>query len=83
MRARSRNAPGCRTSRGHDAISRQFKFADFNEAFRFKTRVAIKAQQIDHHPFNVYSNVDITLSTHDANRISERAPFIDEVAAEN
>jgi len=72
---------------GRDAIQRHFRFADFNEAFGFMTRVAIKAQEMDHHPewFNVYSNVEITLSTHDANGITERdirlARFIDEVTA--
>jgi hypothetical protein len=35
---------------GRDAIQRQLKFADFNEAFGFMTRVAIKAQEMDHHP---------------------------------
>lgn len=69
-----------------DAIRRQFAFADFNEAFGFMTRVAIKAQQMDHHPewFNVYNKVEITLSTHEANGVTERdialAKFIDGVA---
>ncbi|WP_133649701.1 4a-hydroxytetrahydrobiopterin dehydratase [Paraburkholderia flava] len=69
-----------------DAIRRQFVFADFNEAFGFMTRVAIKAQQMDHHPewFNVYNKVEITLSTHEANGVTERdialAKFIDGVA---
>jgi 4a-hydroxytetrahydrobiopterin dehydratase len=66
-----------------DAIRRTFEFADFNEAFGFMTRVAIKAQEMDHHPewFNVYNKVDITLSTHEANGVTERdialATFID------
>jgi 4a-hydroxytetrahydrobiopterin dehydratase len=66
-----------------DAITREFKFADFNEAFGFMTRVAIKAQEMDHHPewFNVYNKVAITLSTHEANGVTERdirlAQFID------
>jgi 4a-hydroxytetrahydrobiopterin dehydratase len=70
-----------------DAIQRAFKFADFNEAFGFMTRVAIKAQEMDHHPewFNVYNKVDITLSTHEANGVTERdiklAAFIDSVTA--
>jgi 4a-hydroxytetrahydrobiopterin dehydratase len=69
-----------------DAIRRQFAFADFNEAFGFMTRVAIKAQQMDHHPewFNVYNKVEITLTTHEANGVTERdialARFIDGVA---
>ncbi|MEM5296998.1 4a-hydroxytetrahydrobiopterin dehydratase [Burkholderia sp. JPY481] len=68
-----------------DAIRRTFEFADFNEAFGFMTRVAIKAQEMDHHPewFNVYNKVDITLSTHEANGVTERdialATFIDSV----
>jgi 4a-hydroxytetrahydrobiopterin dehydratase len=70
-----------------DAIQRAFKFADFNEAFGFMTRVAIKAQEMDHHPewFNVYNKVDITLSTHEANGVTERdiklANFIDSITA--
>ena len=58
---------------GRDAIQRHFKFADFNEAFGFMTRVAIKAQEMDHHPewFNVYNKVEITLSTHDAGGLTE------------
>ncbi|EEA03824.1 transcriptional coactivator/pterin dehydratase [Burkholderia sp. H160] len=69
-----------------DAIRRAFQFADFNEAFGFMTRVAIKAQEMDHHPewFNVYSKVDITLSTHEANGVTERdialATFIDSIS---
>jgi 4a-hydroxytetrahydrobiopterin dehydratase len=72
---------------GRDAIQRQFKFADFNEAFGFMTRVAIKAQEMDHHPewFNVYNKVEITLSTHEANGLTQRdiklAQFIDSITA--
>ncbi|VAV91902.1 Pterin-4-alpha-carbinolamine dehydratase [hydrothermal vent metagenome] len=53
-----------------DAISRKFIFVDFAEAFAFMTRVAIHAEQADHHPewFNVYNKVEITLTTHDAKR---------------
>jgi 4a-hydroxytetrahydrobiopterin dehydratase len=70
-----------------DAIQRSFQFADFNEAFGFMTRVAIKAQEMDHHPewFNVYNKVDITLSTHEANGVTARdvelASFIDSITA--
>jgi 4a-hydroxytetrahydrobiopterin dehydratase len=68
---------------GRDAISRSLKFKDFNTAFTFMTRVALKAERMDHHPewFNVYNRVDVTLSTHDAGGLSERdvamAAFID------
>jgi 4a-hydroxytetrahydrobiopterin dehydratase len=71
---------------GSDAIHKEFKFKDFNQAFGFMTRVALKAEQMDHHPewFNVYNRVEITLSTHDAGGLTERdvklATFIDSVA---
>lgn len=51
-----------------DAIAKTFTFADFSEAFGFMARVALKAEQMNHHPewFNVWSRVSVTLSTHDA-----------------
>lgn len=56
------------------AIERKFAFADFVEAFGFMTRVAILAEKADHHPewFNVYNRVEITLTTHDADGVSQR-----------
>jgi len=56
------------------AISRDFKFADFNEAFGFMARVALAAEKADHHPewSNVYNQVQITLTTHDAGGLSKR-----------
>ena len=59
---------------GRDAIQKSFKFADFNAAFGFMSRVALLAEKADHHPewFNVYNRVDITLSTHDAGGLSQR-----------
>lgn len=58
---------------GRDAISRSYKFASFNEAFGFMSRVALAAEKLDHHPewFNVYNKVDVTLATHDADGITE------------
>jgi 4a-hydroxytetrahydrobiopterin dehydratase len=56
------------------AIAREFKFADFSEAFAFMTRVALLAEKADHHPewSNVYNRVAITLTTHDAGGLSAR-----------
>jgi 4a-hydroxytetrahydrobiopterin dehydratase len=66
--------PGWSLAREGKAITRTFTFADFNEAFGFMTRVALLADKADHHPewFNVYSRVEITLTTHDAGGLSER-----------
>jgi 4a-hydroxytetrahydrobiopterin dehydratase len=49
-------------------ITRSFRFRDFNEAFAFMTRVALAAEQADHHPewANVWNRVDIFLTTHSA-----------------
>jgi 4a-hydroxytetrahydrobiopterin dehydratase len=57
-----------------DAIRKKFVFADFNEAFGFMARVALTAEKFDHHPewSNVYKNVEVTLSTHDAGGLTER-----------
>lgn len=51
-----------------DAISHEFKFRNFSEAFGFMTRVALLAEKADHHPdwSNSYNRVSITLSTHSA-----------------
>ncbi len=59
---------------GRDAITRSFKFKNFNEAWGFMNRVALLAEQQDHHPewFNVYNRVDILLSTHDCDGLSQR-----------
>lgn len=59
---------------GTGAISRDFKFKDFSEAFAFMTRVALLAQTADHHPewSNVYSKVSITLTTHDAGGLTTK-----------
>ncbi len=59
---------------GRDAITRSVRFADFSAAWGFMTRVALLAEQQDHHPewSNVYNRVDITLTTHDAGGLSAR-----------
>ncbi|NMA98316.1 MAG: 4a-hydroxytetrahydrobiopterin dehydratase [Phyllobacteriaceae bacterium] len=57
-----------------DAISRQYRFHDFSEAFAFMTRVALLAEKANHHPdwSNSYAIVTISLSTHDAGGLSQK-----------
>ena len=59
---------------GRDAISKSFKFDDFVAAFGFMARVALHAEKADHHPewSNVYNKVEITLTTHDCDGLSEK-----------
>ena len=66
--------PGWTLRADGKAIERQFKFGDFNAAFGFMTRVALYADKYDHHPewFNVYNRVEMTLTTHDADGLSQR-----------
>jgi 4a-hydroxytetrahydrobiopterin dehydratase len=70
------------------AIARSLAFADFNAAFGFMTRVALRADKIDHHTewSNVYNRVEIVLTTHDAGGVTRRdlemARFIDEAAGQ-
>lgn len=50
------------------ALAREFRYRDFNEAFAFMTRVAVLAEEHQHHPewTNVWNRVMIRLSTHEA-----------------
>ncbi|MFL5286026.1 MAG: 4a-hydroxytetrahydrobiopterin dehydratase [Rhodopila sp.] len=67
-------APHWTLSPGRDAIRREFKFANFSEAWGFMTRVALLAEKLDHHPewSNVWNTVHIELTTHDAGGLSDR-----------
>ncbi len=77
---------GWSVAEDRDAICKTFQFADFNTAFGFMTRVALKADSMDHHPewFNVYDRVEVTLATHDADGVTDKdvalARFMDEAA---
>ena len=63
---------GWQAVEGRDAISKTFRFKDFNAAFGFMTCVALEAEKRDHHPewFNVYNRVEVVLTTHDADGVS-------------
>lgn len=66
--------PGWAHQAERRAITRSFRFANFAEAFGFMAQMAAVSERLDHHPewFNVYNRVDITLTTHDADGLSER-----------
>jgi len=51
---------------------RELRFADFNEAFGFMSRVALVAEAMGHHPewSNVWNRVTIALTTHDCGGLS-------------
>lgn len=56
-----------------DAITKTFTFRNFIDAFGFMTRTALWAEKWNHHPewSNVYKTVTVTLTTHDANGLTE------------
>jgi 4a-hydroxytetrahydrobiopterin dehydratase len=58
---------------GRSAIMKSFKFKNFGQAFGFMTEAALVAEKMDHHPewFNVYSRVDVTLTTHSDGGITD------------
>lgn len=66
--------PGWTVDAERDGIRRTFTFADFVEAFSFMTGVALLAEKADHHPewSNVWNRVEILLTTHDADGLSQR-----------
>lgn len=69
---------------GRDAIKKDLIFKDFIQAFGFMTSIALRAEKMNHHPewFNCYNKLNVLLSSHDVNGLSERdiklAKFIDE-----
>ena len=78
---------GWKAADGRDAITKTFKFADFNTAFGFMARVALKAPRRSitiRSGSSVYNRVDVLLATHDADGVTgldvELADFMDEVA---
>lgn len=55
-------------------IRRDFVFKNFVDAWGFMNRVALLAEKADHHPNweNVYNQVTIKLSTHDADGLTDK-----------
>lgn len=58
----------------NNGIEKKFVFKNFNQALGFIVQVGVLAEKHNHHPelFNVYNRVDIRLSTHDANGLTDR-----------
>jgi len=55
-------------------LNKVFIFPSFIEAFEFMKKIAIYAEEQNHHPewFNSYNKIDIDLTTHEVNGISVR-----------
>ena len=62
-------------------VRKIFKFKSFTEAFSWMTEVAFEAEKIDHHPdwTNIYNKVDVSLSTHDQNKLTNKDLSLAEV----
>jgi len=64
-------------------IHKTFVFKNFNQAFGFMTRVALYAEQVNHHPDwrNAWNKVHVTLSTVDVGGLTVKdvamAEFMD------
>ncbi len=59
----------------NNKLSTDLKFTDFIRAFAFMTEVAVHAEKQNHHPkwTNVYNQIKIELTTHDAgNTVTEK-----------
>jgi 4a-hydroxytetrahydrobiopterin dehydratase len=63
---------GWKLDEKRDAITKEFQFTNFIEAFSWMTKVAFWAEKINHHPewFNVYRTVSVVLTTHDVKGLS-------------
>jgi 4a-hydroxytetrahydrobiopterin dehydratase len=78
---------GWSAAAGRDALTKSYRFKDFADAFGFMSRVALTAEQLDHHPewTNIYNRVDVLLTTHSADGVTELdvtlATAMDEAAA--
>lgn len=57
-----------------NALTTSFDFKDFKDTFSVMTRIAFEAERLNHHPawFNVYNQLDISLSTHDVGGVTEK-----------
>ncbi len=56
-----------------DALHTEFEFDNFKDCMSAMTRIAFECETLNHHPEwkNVYNMLYITLSTHDADGVTE------------
>ncbi|MCW9038702.1 4a-hydroxytetrahydrobiopterin dehydratase [Altibacter sp.] len=70
-----------------NAIHTTIEFRDFKDAFSVMTRIAFEAEKMQHHPdwYNTYNTLNISLSTHDADGVTEKdfklAKIIDDLVS--
>ena len=66
------NAPDDHWALKEEKLHRRYRFVDFASAFGFMTQMALVAERMNHHPewFNVYNQVRVDLTTHDAGGIT-------------
>mgnify|MGYP000291863226 CR=1 FL=1 len=57
-----------------NAIETTFEFKNFKETFSIMTHIAFECEKLNHHPdwTNVYNTLNIRLSTHDANGVTDK-----------
>lgn len=66
--------PAWKVDSHRNALYRRLSFATFGEALGAMVRIGMEADKHDHHPewSNVHCIVDVWLTTHDADGISDR-----------
>mmetsp|Transcript_2637 Transcript_2637/g.3521 ORF Transcript_2637/g.3521 Transcript_2637/m.3521 type:complete len:90 (+) Transcript_2637:240-509(+) len=75
------------TASAASSITKQYVFGDFSQAWAFMSKSALLAEKMDHHPewFNVYNMVNVKLTTHDCQGVSQKdiemAKAMDEYSA--
>ncbi|MGA1226316.1 MAG: 4a-hydroxytetrahydrobiopterin dehydratase [Tamlana sp.] len=57
-----------------NAIHAEFEFENFKDCFSAMSRIAFECEALNHHPdwSNVYNVLTISLSTHDANGVTDK-----------
>lgn len=66
--------PGWSLSQDEKSASCEILFSDFVEAWGVMNEIALIAESMDHHPEweNAYNRVNIRLTTHDDDNLTER-----------